>query len=220
MLCTLKNNTWALIFHFIIRTWCYKFNLLGAISIDCGVSEGYTDKATNVQYQADDTTFVQSGQIGHVFSKYNFTFVPQAMKQLTSLRSFPIGKRNCYTLKRKQGKNNEYLIRAYFAYGNYDSKDKVPTFDLHLGVNNFTTIVLDDADNVLRTEVIHFTTTGTIDLCLVDTSQGEPFISLLELWPLDNSVYEAPSTLLPLHLMTRPNLGMSEHVGLFVSSVD
>jgi len=177
----------------------------GVISIDCGVNEGYTDKTTNLQYQADD---IQFGEIYNTFSICNMN-VSQIHKQLNTLRSFPYGKRNCYTLTPKQGKNKKYIIRAHFAYGNYDNKNEAPVFDLHLGVNFFKTINSTEAE-VIRIEAVHFASTETIDLCLVNTDQGVPFISLLELWPLDNSIYQSSSTLLTLDLLTRLNLGASE----------
>ncbi|CAJ1971860.1 unnamed protein product [Sphenostylis stenocarpa] len=189
----------------------------GVISIDCGVNEGYTDKKTNLQYQADDIKF---GEIYYTSSIYNFDHVSQIQKQLNTLRSFPYGKRNCYTLTPKQGKNKKYIIRAYFAYGNYDNKQKPPVFDLHLGVNFFKTINSTEADIVIRVEAIHFASTETIDLCLVNIDQGVPFISLLELWPLDNSIYESSFTLLTLDLLTRVNLGASEDNNSFIRYTD
>ncbi|XP_047147987.1 senescence-induced receptor-like serine/threonine-protein kinase [Vigna umbellata] len=178
----------------------------GVISIDCGVDEGYTDKTTNLQYEADD---IQFGEINNTSSIYNMGHISQIHKQLNTLRSFPYGKRNCYTLTPKQGKNKKYIIRAYFAYGNYDNENKPPVFDLHLGVN-FLKTINSSGDVVIRIEAVHFASTERIDLCLVNIDQGVPFISLLELWPLDNSIYQSSSTLLTLDLLTRLNLGASE----------
>ncbi|TKY56172.1 LRR receptor serine/threonine-protein kinase [Spatholobus suberectus] len=189
----------------------------GVISIDCGVNEGYTDKTTNLRYQADD---IQFGEIYNKSSIYHFDNVSQIQKQLNTLRSFPYGKRNCYTLTPKQGMNQKYIIRAYFAYGNYDNKDKPPIFDLHLGVNFFKTINLTEADKVVRIEAIHFASTDTIDFCLVNIDQGVPFISLLELWPLENSIYRSSSSLLTLDLLTRINLGASEDNNSFIRYTD
>ncbi|KAL0010254.1 hypothetical protein SO802_005362 [Lithocarpus litseifolius] len=65
--------------------------------------------------------------------------LPQSQK---NLRSFPQGTRNCYTLRPEQGKNNNYLIKARFVYGNYDGENQTPKFDLHLEVNEWTTVNL------------------------------------------------------------------------------
>ncbi|KAL2317786.1 hypothetical protein Fmac_031662 [Flemingia macrophylla] len=189
----------------------------GVISIDCGVNEAYTDKTTNLQYQADDFQF---GEVYNVSSTYNFNYVSQIQKQLNTLRSFPCGKRNCYTMTPKQGKNQKYIIRAYFAYGNYDNKNKPPIFDLHLGVNFFKTINFTEADRVIRIEAIHFASTDTLHFCLVNIDQGVPFISMLELWPLDNYIYQTSSTLLTLDLLTRINLGASQDNNSFIRYTD
>ncbi|WVY91692.1 hypothetical protein V8G54_037206 [Vigna mungo] len=181
-------------------------HFVGVISIDCGVDEGYTDKTTNLQYQADD---IQFGEMNNTSSIYKMDHISQIHKQLNTLRSFPYGKRNCYTLKPKQGMTKKYIIRAYFAYGNYDNKYKPPVFDLYLGVNFLKTINSSEAV-VIRIEAVHFASTERIDLCLVNIDQGVPFISLLELWPLDISIYQSSSTLLTLDLLTRLNLGASE----------
>ncbi|XP_052736772.1 putative leucine-rich repeat receptor-like serine/threonine-protein kinase At2g19230 isoform X3 [Vigna angularis] len=146
------------------------------ISIDCGVKEGYIDLMTSIQYQDDDIEF---GEI-HTISNNSFETQAQINKQLTSLRSFPEGKRNCYSLKPKQGKNKRYIVRGYFAYGNYDNK------------------------------TIYTSLTDTIDFCLVNVEQGVPFISLLELWPLGSAyVYQDLLNLQTLDLLTRVTLGVS-----------
>ncbi|KAG2389842.1 putative leucine-rich repeat receptor-like serine/threonine-protein [Vigna angularis] len=160
---------------------------IDVISIDCGVKEGYIDLMTSIQYQDDDIEF---GEI-HTISNNSFETQAQINKQLTSLRSFPEGKRNCYSLKPKQGKNKRYIVRGYFAYGNYDNKSMPPTFDLYIDVTVFTSIRFSVANNTRRVEAIYTSLTDTIDFCLVNVEQGVPFISLLELWPLGSAyVYQ------------------------------
>ncbi|KAK7301340.1 hypothetical protein RJT34_12203 [Clitoria ternatea] len=192
-------------------------NEKSGVSIDCGVNAGYTDKMTNIQYQADDMQF---GQIYNVSSNYNFDNVIQIQKQLITLTSFPYGKRNCYTLAPKHGKDKKYVIRAYFAYGNYDNKYKPPIFDLYVGVNYFKTLNMTNDASIIRIEAIHFASTDKIDFCLVNIDQGVPFISLLELWPLDTSIYQTSSTLLTLDLLTRINLGVSQDNNSFIRYTD
>ena len=109
--------------------------------------------------------------------------LPQYLKKL---RSFPQGTRNCYTLRPEQGKNNKYMIRARFFYGNYDGKNQTPVFDLHLGVNVWLTVEIADAFY----DVIHVPSTDYIDVCLVNSGLGVPYISTLELRHLENSIYK------------------------------
>jgi hypothetical protein len=33
-----------------------------------------------------------------------------------------------------------YLLRASFCYGNYDGLNRLPVFDLHIGVNRWATV--------------------------------------------------------------------------------
>ncbi|KAF8011611.1 hypothetical protein BT93_J2023 [Corymbia citriodora subsp. variegata] len=107
-----------------------------------------------------------------------------------TLRSFPNGRRNCYTLKPDRGKNNLYLIRAYFWYGDYDGKDEQPTFDLYIDVNYWTTI--GSVDNV-AIDIMYVSQADYIQVCVVNMGSGVPFISALELRVLNNSIYGAES---------------------------
>ena len=101
------------------------------------------------------------------------------------MRIFPKGTRNCYTLRPEQAKNNNYLIRARFVYGNYDGENQKPIFDLHLGVNERTTVDLTNSGAYgYYYDIIH--------VPLMDyAGRGVRFISALELRHLDNSIYQA-----------------------------
>ncbi|XP_028804692.1 probable LRR receptor-like serine/threonine-protein kinase At4g29180 [Neltuma alba] len=160
----------------------------GFISIDCGAPNDYSDKETGLWYQTD-TEFVETGTNSMVLPSTN-TDNPHFGGLLNTLRSFPEGKRNCYTLKPKQGKRHTYLIRAYFLYGNYDGKNQTPTFDLYVGVNYWDTVDLRNNNYYYIPGIIHAPTTDTIPVCLVKTVVGVPFISALELRPLSNSIYQ------------------------------
>ncbi|KAF7814189.1 putative LRR receptor-like serine/threonine-protein kinase [Senna tora] len=168
------------------------------INIDCGVSSDYNDPLTGFWYQRD-TNFIETGENHNVEAEWRGKLDSYFGGQLKTLRSFPEGKKNCYTFKvkpSKQGNYNNYLIRTYFAYGNYDGKNQTPTFDLYIGINYLETIDLDfDYDNYYFTEAIHTTpaTTNTIHVCLVKGIKGIPLISALELRPLSNSIYTSSS---------------------------
>ncbi|CAO2814725.1 unnamed protein product [Amaranthus hypochondriacus] len=107
-----------------------------------------------------------------------------------TVRSFPEGNKNCYTLTPAQARDTNYLIRTYFMYGNYDQLNKSPTFDLHLGVDVWDTIQLDNSSHILVKEIIHTLKTDYLYVCLANTGLGTPFISGLELRPLNNSIYK------------------------------
>ncbi|OMO66488.1 hypothetical protein COLO4_30542 [Corchorus olitorius] len=156
----------------------------GFISIDCGVDVDYHNSQTDIYYKSDKD-FIDTGKNRDVIPKYG----GHVWREYNNLRSFPEGKRNCYTLKPEQGKNNYYFIRASFLYGNYDGKDQVPEFDLYMGVNYWTTVRLSSVSQMLLHDLVYFFSADTDYLCLVNTGSGIPFISALELRPSDNSLF-------------------------------
>ena len=159
---------------------------LGFTSIDCGVNEDYTDNTTGLFYRTD-AKYIDSGENKNI--PYDFTS-PMFEKQLRTVRSFPEGVKNCYTLPAEQGKDNKYLIRAVFMCGNVQEyNDQLPEFELYLGVEEWDTVKFNSSYSIFRPEIIHVPKTDEIYVCLVNTGSGTPFISALELRPIDNSIY-------------------------------
>ncbi|XP_059638956.1 senescence-induced receptor-like serine/threonine-protein kinase [Cornus florida] len=160
----------------------------GFISIDCGISEdsSYTDETTGIHY-ISDAAFIDTGVSRTISPEFNTGSLQQ---QFLNVRSFPEGPRNCYTLRPANGTGSKYLIRAWFMYGNYDNQNNPPTFDLHFGVDFWDTISLLDTASIGWTEIIHVLSSDYVYLCLLDKQLGTPFISAIELRPLNNSVYE------------------------------
>ncbi|GJY21400.1 leucine-rich repeat transmembrane protein kinase protein [Tanacetum coccineum] len=168
---------------------------LQLVCIDCGVQQIYTDDSTHINYVSDDG-FIDGGERHEVLSNYRVNITTNAGLQLTTLRSFPEHEQNCYTLKPPQGKNNRYLIRARFAYGNYDLKNQNPRFDVYLGADYWFTVVIMEPSATYSTEIIHFTSSDYINVCLRNTGHGIPFISVLELRLLDITMYKLPTPIL------------------------
>lgn len=158
----------------------------GFISIDCGQpQQNYTDDVTGITY-VSDSTMIDTGESKPLpASKTN-----SVSKQLWYVRSFPEGEKNCYTVAATRGKR--YLIRARFMYGNYDSKNELPEFDLYLGVTFWATIRFGDDSEVIDQEIIHVLSSDSIYLCLLKTS-STPFISAIELRLIWNEIYETES---------------------------
>ncbi|KAH7866404.1 hypothetical protein Vadar_019960 [Vaccinium darrowii] len=183
---------------------CLVMDGVGFISIDCGIPEGsnYTDKVTNISYTSD-AGYVDTGTNHSISSVY---LRAAASRQLYALRSFTKGIKNCYTIKLAQAdQGNKYLIRAIFMYGNYDFQNEPPVFELYLDGNQWDTIKFWDASDIFRTEIIHVPATAYIHVCLVKNGSGIPFISALELRPLDNSTYQTESG--SLKLFNRVDVG-------------
>ncbi|KAM7254633.1 hypothetical protein ACFE04_004013 [Oxalis oulophora] len=102
----------------------------GFISIDCCATFDYTDYTTGINYTTDES-FIYTGILKNVSDEYQ-TDLNQRL--ILTLRIFPDGTRNCYNVN-KLTKGSKYLIRATFFYGNYDTKNQGPKFDIHLGAN-------------------------------------------------------------------------------------
>ncbi|VVB11128.1 unnamed protein product [Arabis nemorensis] len=162
----------------------------GYISIDCGVAPNKIEKdiVTGIYYSSDDS-FITTGVNFNVSEEYGYPknlFLPYP---LADLRAFPQGNRNCYTLNPSEGKKNLYLIRASFMYGNYDGKNGLPEFDLYLNVNFWSTVKFKNASDQVYKEILSFATSETVYVCLVNKGKGIPFISGLELRPVNSSIY-------------------------------
>ena len=96
-------------------------------------------------------------------------------------------------------------------YGNYDSNNQPPIFKLYLGVDEWVTVNMDIIEyfEIIRNEIIHIPITDDIDVCLVNNCLGTPFISVLELRQLNDSIYSTtePGSLL---LYDRRDFGTQE----------
>ncbi|XP_050231693.1 probable LRR receptor-like serine/threonine-protein kinase At1g05700 isoform X2 [Mercurialis annua] len=165
-------------------------DITGSINIDCGLSENSIsiDPKTGIQY-IPDKTYIDTGLSKNISSDFNSE--AQSPAFLTTVRSFPEGNRNCYTLRPPEGKASLYLIRASFMYGNYDNQNEVPEFSLYLGVNLWDTVKPENASHVVIKEILHVAVMDNIYVCLVNTGSGTPFISALELRHFKNSTYRA-----------------------------
>ncbi|KAJ4787493.1 Leucine-rich repeat protein kinase family protein [Rhynchospora pubera] len=158
----------------------------GFISIDCGLPSNSTsvDEQTNLTHVSDDQ-FIDTGVNYEIAPNYA---TDELYTKYLTVRSFPSGTRNCYTLTSLSA-GSKYLVRAGFLYGNYDNKNNPPNFDIHLGVNYWGSVDLPDADGAYFHEIIATATSNYLQICLVKKDRGTPFISVLELRPLLTTLY-------------------------------
>ncbi|CAL9146576.1 unnamed protein product [Musa hybrid cultivar] len=174
----------------------------GYVSIDCGSNYNYPDPTTQIPYVLDDQ-YIDRGVSYNISSSY---LTSSLAKQLTNVRSFPDGARNCYTIPVLQ--NQKYLIRTTFMYGNYDHLNSVMLlFDLHLDVNYWQTVNITDASASYIHEAITVAMTDFMSICLVNTGHGTPFISALEIRPLKNTIYPTANASRTLILYFRVDAG-------------
>ncbi|WRX32176.1 Serine-threonine/tyrosine-protein kinase [Theobroma cacao] len=201
-----------------MKSW--KFFSSGYISIDCGSPENfnYIDYDTGISY-ASDGAYIDTGINKNISSEYAYPNNPNLALPLSDLRSFPYGNKNCYTLAPTGGrKGSLYLIRASFLYGNYDGEDKLPEFDLYLDVNLWSVVKFRNASNVVTTEIISAAVSDTVSVCLVNKGLGTPFISALELRPLNSSVYSTEfGSTASLVLFKRLDIGYVNGTGRYSS---
>ncbi|KAG8055045.1 hypothetical protein GUJ93_ZPchr0001g31055 [Zizania palustris] len=185
------------------------------LSIDCGMtnSGSYNDIVTNLTY-VSDKGYVEGGE--------NYNIMAQYMKDATNeqektLRSFPYGQQNCYTLPSTSGK--KYLIRTTFTYGNYDGLNSSENgswflFRLHIGVNFWTTVNLTNwpSDNTIWKEVITVAPDKSIFICLINFGYGTPFVSSLDMKPLQDSMYPFVNTSVSVNCFSRLRFGSVDKI--------
>ncbi|KAL5220357.1 hypothetical protein ABZP36_025070 [Zizania latifolia] len=175
---------------------------VGFISIDCGLADGagYRDDVTNIVYTSDGQ-YIDRGSNAEIAASYQKATLP---RQLGTVRTFPEGERSCYTLQPVVA-GGKYLVRATFLYGNYDGLQSAQAggkplrFDLYLGANLWRQVNVSDEGHEYRFEAVHVAVADFIWLCLVNIGEGTPFISALELRPLNRS------TLYPYALNNQTN---------------
>ncbi|KAE8787623.1 putative LRR receptor-like serine/threonine-protein kinase [Hordeum vulgare] len=185
--------TWFLALLFILVTMIQVHGQIptaGFVNIDCGWtnSSAYNDSTLQLQYLSDGE-FVEGG-LSHDISAESMAGAGN--EQQKTLRSFPNGSRNCYTLPSINGK--KYLLRATFTYGNYDGLNRTMDgstflFGLHIGVNFWETVNLTNWDQAVWKEVVTIAPASNLSVCLINFGTGTPFVSSLELRPLDDLMY-------------------------------
>ncbi|KAF7850232.1 hypothetical protein BT93_L5716 [Corymbia citriodora subsp. variegata] len=203
------------------------------ISINCGATGTLTENS--IQW-VDDHAYIKTGQPQEAYAPPS--------EVLGTLRAFPTGKKNCYTVNVDGG--SKILVRASFYYGDYDSLSSPPTFDLLLDGNHWATVNTSATEAVygLSYEAIYTVQSNVTSVCVAQTLPNQlPFINSLEVRSLLSSMYSHVDSSRVLLLATRaaatanntpirnpddvydriwnPALGsLSLHFGLNVSSND
>ncbi|KAJ3695093.1 hypothetical protein LUZ60_000470 [Juncus effusus] len=180
----------------------------GFISIDCGIgnSTSYVD-SRGIMY-VSDSQYIDTGINRNISREYR---VDQDLNDLMTLRTFPNGTKNCYSLNTVT-KGSKYLLRATFYYGNYDKQNNTPSFDIYLGVSFWNTVEITTSEYYFYYEIIATAPADYIDVCLVNKGQGTPFISTLVLRPLSTGLYELANSTQSLVLSSRVNIGSDQNL--------
>ncbi|KAM3333216.1 hypothetical protein ACQJBY_028371 [Aegilops geniculata] len=184
----------------------------GFISLDCGNrnTTPYTDSSIRgIQHQSD-VGFVEGGLTHQIAAVYMAGAPYESQK---TLRSFPNGSRNCYTLPSTPGKK---LVRALFTYGDYDGLNRTMDgspflFGLHIGANFWEAVNLTnwDPSSTIWKEVLTVAPGDSVSVCLINFGTGTPFVSALELRPLQDSMYPFVNSSVSISYFRRIRFGQA-----------
>lgn len=94
-------------------------------------------------------------------------------------------------------------------HGNFSDGEVLPEFDLYLGVNPWASVMVANASRrPWWTEIIMMASKDYLDICLLRKKGfGDPFISSLELRPLEMEMYIVNSTDQAILLQQRIDAG-------------
>ncbi|XP_020690192.1 probable LRR receptor-like serine/threonine-protein kinase At1g67720 isoform X1 [Dendrobium catenatum] len=151
------------------------------VSIDCASKSNYSDSKTGLVW-VSDSTFIRLGSVAEVKSENEIS------PQYKFYRYFPAdNKKYCYTFNTTA--RRRYLVRATFLYGDSYPGSSYPMFQLYLDTTLWATITVNDGSRVYVEEMIIRAQSTSFQVCLCCASTGYPFISTLELRPLNLSMY-------------------------------
>lgn len=151
------------------------------ISIDCGGTSSYTDSKTGLAWISD------SGIMGHGKAE-KVNSINGSTQQYQTRREFPPdNNKYCYTLNTKE--RRRYIVRATFLYGTTATDGIYPKFQLYLDATKWATITIQESSRIYVKEMIIRAPSNSVDVCVCCATTGSPFISTLELRPLNLSMY-------------------------------
>ncbi|WCJ34589.1 Leucine-rich repeat protein kinase family protein [Euphorbia peplus] len=151
----------------------------GFVSLNCGAKENFTDELGLIWTTDENLIYGDTATI---------SVSNETRKQYNTVRYFPADSRKyCYTLDVIS--RTRYLLRATFLYGNFDTNNAYPKFDVSVGATHWSTIVISDANTMESAELIFRASSSSISVCLSNATTGQPFISTLELRQFNGSMY-------------------------------
>lgn len=151
------------------------------ISIDCGGNKNFTDPSTGLVWTSDNGIMAHGKSVEVKNTNGNSL-------QYSTRREFPIdNKKYCYTLKTEE--RRRYIVRVTFLYGSSVTEEPYPKFQLFLDATKWSTVSVSDGSRVYVKEMIVRAPSYSIDVCLCCATTGSPFISTIELRPLNLSMY-------------------------------
>lgn len=152
------------------------------ISIDCGGTSKYTDNSTGLAWIPDDGIQGEGASVRVGDTDGN------SVQQYQTRRDFPTdNNKYCYTLTTEE--RRRYIVRATFLYGTSANGGAYPKFQLYLDATKWSTVTVLEASRTYVKEMIIRAPSHSVDVCLCCATTGSPFISTLEMRPLNLSMY-------------------------------
>ncbi|KAM7501992.1 hypothetical protein LguiB_000896 [Lonicera macranthoides] len=172
--------------------------------IDCGaLTQNNVSDQSIVKWQTDEQ-FIKKGENKLLPSN-------TASIELTTLRFFPEGNKNCYKLP-FYNSYRKYIFRATFYYGNYDGLSKPPSFGLEFNGKLWANVTTSTSEEPVIYELIYIIKKDEAEVCLVRTNEDDtPFISSLEAI-VAYDAYNMMDNNTALYLHSRINYGANASV--------
>ncbi|XP_076906325.1 nodulation receptor kinase-like [Bidens hawaiensis] len=169
----------------------------GFVSIQCCADSKFTDPKNNITWIPDNKWFPDNRQCEDTTTSLrNGTTYTHARFFGTKY-----GTIWCYDLPTKKGHN--YLIRGTFPFEDVKTSSINTSFDVLVGV---TPIWRVKSSHETEVEGVAKATNDYINFCLL-TKEGNPYVSKIELRPLDFDYGEASSVLKLVHRVDVGNTG-------------
>jgi len=165
----------------------------GFLSIDCGGKTNQT-RENNVRW-VTDANYIDVGQTGEIGN------ASASGSYLHTLRVFPKPlNKSCYQLPVLP--NVPYLLRLWFAVGNYSGFKQLPSFAFSIETLDMLAmgnVTISKREKPVYNETIFVSSGRVLYICLIRTSEpDDPFISAIELRTLQPGMYgqAKPGTML------------------------
>lgn len=155
------------------------------LRINCGSDSLASNNLNQVQFSPDQ--YFEGGEVHTVSSTYAANLTDQP--ELTTLRAFHNVTQGCYKVPVVYGR---YLVRIHCNYGNYDGLNVPPQFDIYLNGIHVDIIgfsVTNGTYDEYVTDLLAFSKNDKFLLCVKSIS-GVPFLSSLEVLPIESDSYE------------------------------
>ncbi|XP_059663816.1 uncharacterized protein At1g24485-like [Cornus florida] len=174
------------------------------LCIDCGAYSETPDTDKSYVLWQTDEKFIKTGD-------NKFLSTSHTQFQMNTLRFFPKGCKNCYTLPIYDA-DARYLFRAGFYYGNYDGLSNPPSFYLEIDGNLWANVTTSMSEEMIYYELLYVTKKSRVRVCLIRTMDSDvPIITSLEAYYIIDA-YEWMDNTTALYLHSRINYGADTSV--------